>query len=163
MKVPYTNFKTFDDEWKEIDTVDLFENKKVVVFAQPGAYLPSVAIKHLLGYEKKYDELMAFGIADVFCVSVNDTFVMNAWLRELNIKKIKPIADGEGVFTQGMGMLVNKPKQGLGMRSWRYSMLVDNSEVVKIFEEPGKNHANDDEDPFTVSDVDTMIKYLKGE
>ena len=163
MKVPYTNFKTFGDEWKEIDTVDLFENKKVVVFAQPGAYLPDVASQHLLGYEKKYDELMAFGIADVFCVSVNDTFVMNAWLRELNIKKIKPIADGEGVFTQGMGMLVNKPKQGLGMRSWRYSMLVDNSEVVKIFEEPGKNHANDDEDPFTVSDVDTMIKYLKGE
>ena len=96
-------------------------------------------------------------------MSVNDTFVMNAWLKEWNIKKVKAIADGEGVFTQGMGMLVNKPKQGLGVRSWRYSMLVDNSEVVKIFEEPGKNHANDDDDPFTVSDVDTMIKYLKGE
>ena len=163
MKVPYTNFKTFGDEWKEIDTVDLFENKKVVVFAQPGAYLPGVASQHLLGYEKKHNELTALGVTDVYCVSVNDTFVMNAWLKEWNIKKVKPIADGEGVFTQGMGMLVNKPKQGLGVRSWRYSMLVDNSEVIKIFEEPGKNHANDDDDPFTVSDVDTMIKYLKGE
>tara|TARA_Y100001972_G_C7628651_1_gene315488 strand:- start:333 stop:824 length:492 start_codon:yes stop_codon:yes gene_type:complete len=162
MKVPYTNFKTFSGEWKEIDTVDLFENKRVVVFAQPGAFSPSVATQHLLGYEGRHHELMALGIADVYCVSVNDTFVMDAWFNQSNIKKVKPLADGEGVFTQGMGMLVNKPKQGLGMRSWRYSMLVDNSEVVKVFEEPGKNHSNDDDDPFTVSDVDTMIKYLKG-
>ena len=77
------------------------------------------------------------------------------------INKVKAIGDGEGVFTQGMGMLVNKPKQGFGMRSWRYSMLVDNGEVVKVFEEPGKNNSSDDDDPFTVSDVDTMIEYLK--
>ena len=86
---------------------------------------------------------------------------MNAWFEKLGIVKVKPLADGEGVFTQGMGMLVNKPKQGFGMRSWRYSMLVDNGEVIKIFEEPGKNNASDDDDPFEVSDVDTMIKYLK--
>jgi len=86
---------------------------------------------------------------------------MNAWFRDENIEKVQPIGDGEGVFTQGMGMLVNKPKQGFGMRSWRYSMLVDNGEVVKIFEEPGKNNASDDDDPFTVSDANTMIKYLE--
>ena len=75
--------------------------------------------------------------------------------------KVKAIGDGEGVFTQGMGMLVNKPKQGFGMRSWRYSMLVNNGEVVKIFEEPGKNNASDDDDPFTVSDADTMLNFIK--
>ena len=88
---------------------------------------------------------------------------MNAWSDQLGIKNVKPLGDGEGVFTQGMGMLVNKPKQGFGMRSWRYSMLVDNGEVIKIFEEPGKNNASDDDDPLSVSDANTMIKYLKGE
>ena len=86
---------------------------------------------------------------------------MNAWFKDTNVKKVKAIADGEGVFTQGMGMLINKPKQGFGMRSWRYSMYVNNGDVVKLFEEPGKNNSSDDDDPFTVSDAGTMINYLK--
>ena len=86
---------------------------------------------------------------------------MNAWFRDEKITKVKPIGDGEGVFTQGMGMLVNKPKQGFGMRSWRYSMLVDNGEVVRVLEEPGKNNSSDDDDPFEISDVDTMINMIK--
>jgi peroxiredoxin len=163
MRVPYTNFKTREgDEWREVDTVDIFENKKVVVFAVPGAFTPTCSTKHLPGYEEKYDELKALGIDEVYCVSVNDTFVMNAWFKELNITKVKPIGDGEAIFTQGMGMLVNKPKQGFGMRSWRYCMLVDNGEVVKVFEETGKNNASDDDNPFEVSDAGTMVKYLKG-
>jgi peroxiredoxin len=163
MRVPYTNFKTREgDEWREVDTVDIFENKKVVVFAVPGAFTPTCSTKHLPGYEEKYDELKALGIDEVYCVSVNDAFVMNAWFKELNITKVKPIGDGEAIFTQGMGMLVNKPKQGFGMRSWRYCMLVDNGEVVKVFEETGKNNASDDDNPFEVSDAGTMVKYLKG-
>ena len=114
-------------------------------------------------HAKIEEDLKKQNITDVCCVSVNDTFVMNAWFEKLGITKVKPLPDGEGVFTQGMGMLVNKPRQGFGMRSWRYSMLVDNGEVVKIFEEPTKNNASDDDDPFEVSDADTMIKYLKGE
>ena len=86
---------------------------------------------------------------------------MNAWFNNQEIKKVKPIGDGAGVFTQGMGMLVNKPGKGFGMRSWRYSMLVDNGEVVKTFVEDGKNHASDDNDPFEVSDAQTMLTYLK--
>jgi peroxiredoxin len=86
---------------------------------------------------------------------------MNAWFNNQGIKKVKPIGDGEGVFTQGMGMLVNKPAQGFGMRSWRYSMLVDNGEVVKTFVEDGKNNASDDNDPFEVSDAQAMLTYLK--
>ena len=176
MRVPYTNFKTrtgdndavggctfIGGEWKEVDTTEIFDNKKVVVFALPGAFTPTCSSQQLPGYEDKYDELKALGIDEVYCLSVNDAFVMNAWFRDEKIEKVKPIGDGEGVFTQGMGMLVNKPKQGFGMRSWRYSMLVDNGEVVKTFVEEGKNNASDDNDPFEVSDVDTMLDYLKSQ
>ncbi len=174
MRVPYTNFKTrtgdtdevggctfIGGSWKDVDTAEIFDGKKVVVFALPGAFTPTCSSQQVPGYEAKYDELKTQGIDEVYCLSVNDAFVMNAWFKDTKVKKVKAIGDGEGVFTQGMGMLVNKPGQGFGMRSWRYSMLVDNGEVKKIFEEPGKNNSSDDNDPFEVSDVDTMIKYLK--
>jgi peroxiredoxin len=86
---------------------------------------------------------------------------MNAWFNNQEIKKVKPLGDGEGVFTQGMGMLVNKPLQGFGMRSWRYSMLVDNGEIIKQFVEEGQNNASDDDDPFEVSDAKTMLDFIK--
>ena len=175
MRVPYTNFKTRtgDDqavggcgliggEWKDVDTTEIFDNKKVVVFALPGAFTPTCSSQQLPGYEEKYDDLKAQGVDEVYCLSVNDAFVMNAWARDQKIEKVKVLPDGSGVFTQGMGMLVNKDHVGFGMRSWRYSMLVDNGEVVKIFEEPGKNNAGENGDPFEVSDADTMVKYLKG-
>jgi peroxiredoxin len=164
MKVPYTNFKTFvNKEWKEIDTEEIFSGKKIIVFAIDGAFTSSLNDKNIQEYDKAYTQLKSTGIDEVYCVSVNDTFVMNAWSDQLSIKNVKPLGDGEGVFTQGMGMLVNKPKQGFGMRSWRYSALIENGEVVKIFEESGKNNASDDDDPLEVSDVNTIIKYLKGE
>jgi len=175
MRVPYTNFKTRtgDDqavggcaliggEWKDLDTAEIFDGKKVVVFALPGAFTPTCSSQQLPGYEEKYDELKAQGIDEVYCLSVNDAFVMNAWARDQKIEKVKVLPDGSGVFTQGMGMLINKDHVGFGMRSWRYSMYVDNGEVVKIFEEPGKNNAGENGDPFEVSDADTMVKYLKG-
>ena len=174
MRVPYTNFKTRtgDDqavggcaliggEWKDVDTTEIFDDKKVVVFALPGAFTPTCSSQQLPGYEEKYDELKALGVDEVYCLSVNDAFVMNAWARDQKIERVKVLPDGSGVFTQGMGMLVNKDHVGFGMRSWRYSMLVDNGEVIKMFEEPGKNNAGDNGDPFEVSDADTMIKYLK--
>ena len=174
MRVPYTNFKTRtgDDqavggcaliggEWKDVDTTEIFDDKKVVVFALPGAFTPTCSSQQLPGYEEKYDELKALGVDEVYCLSVNDAFVMNAWARDQKIERVKVLPDGSGVFTQGMGMLVNKDHVGFGMRSWRYSMLVDNGEVIKIFEEEGKNNAGDNGDPFEVSDADTMIKYLK--
>ena len=175
MRVPYTNFKTRtgDDqavggcaliggEWKDLDTPEIFDGKKVVVFALPGAFTPTCSSQQLPGYEEKYDELKALGVDEVYCLSVNDAFVMNAWARDQKIVKVKVLPDGSGVFTQGMGMLVNKDHVGFGMRSWRYSMYVENGEVVKIFEEPGKNNAGENGDPFEVSDAETMIKYLKG-
>ena len=86
---------------------------------------------------------------------------MNAWFRDQKISKVKPIGDGEGTFTKGMGMLINKPKQGFGMRSWRYSAFIDNCKVVKMFVEDGQNEESNDADPFKVSDVNTMLNYLK--
>ena len=175
-KIPKVTFKTrindnetigggcaIGGEWKDVTTDDLFCNKKVVIFSLPGAFTPTCSSKHLPGYEAKYDELKALGIDDVYCVSVNDSFVMNAWFRDQNISKVKPIGDGEGTFTEGMGMLVNKPGQGFGKRSWRYSAVVDNCEVTKMFIEPGKNNTSSDQDPFESSFVDRMIEYLQDE
>ncbi len=174
MRIPYVNFKTREGDtdevggctfiggtWKDVDTEAIFKDKKIVVFALPGAFTPTCSSQQIPGYESKYDEIKALGVDEVYCLSVNDAFVMNAWARDQKISKVKMLADGSGIFTQGMGMLVNKDHLGFGMRSWRYSMLVDDGNVKRIFEEPGKNNSGDDMDPFEVSDVDTMIKYLK--
>jgi peroxiredoxin len=164
MKVPYTNFKSYtSEEWKEMDTEQIFPNKKIVVFGIPGAFTPNATAKQIQDYDDKYNKFKDAGIDEVYCLSVNDSLVMDAYFKDLGIKNVKAIGDGEGVFTQGIGMLVNKPKQGFGMRSWRYSMLVDNSEVKNIFEEPGRNNAGDDEDPFEKSDADAMLEYIGGQ
>ncbi len=173
MKIPQITFRTrigdnqslgggcsIGGEWKDITTDDLFKDKKVVLFSLPGAYTPTCSSQQLPGYEDKYEELKKYA-DEVYCLSVNDSFVMNAWFRDQSISKVKPIGDGEGKFTEGMDMLVNKPKQGFGMRSWRYSALIDNGEVVKMFVEEGKNNDSNDGDPFTVSDANTMLNHLK--
>ena len=147
-------------QWKDVSTADLFKNKKVVLFSLPGAYTPTCSSQQLPGYEEKYLELKKY-VDEVYCLSVNDSFVMNAWFRDQNINQVIPIGDGEGRFTKGMNMLVNKPKQGFGMRSWRYSAFIDNGEVIKLFVENGKNDESSDSDPFKVSDVNTMLNYLK--
>ena len=147
-------------KWKDISTDDIFKNKKVLIFSLPGAFTPTCSSLQLPEYEKMYDKLIKY-VDDIYCVSVNDSFVMNAWLRDLQIKKIKPIADGEGKFTKNMGMLVNKPAQGFGMRSWRYSALVYNCEVIKMFIEKGKNDHSKDDDPFKISNAETAYKFLK--
>jgi len=148
-------------KWQDASTIELFNNKKIVLFSLPGAYTPTCSSQQLPGYEEKYEQLKEF-VDEVYCLSVNDAFVMNAWFRDQNINKVKPIGDGEGLFTKGMGMLVNKPKQGFGMRSWRYSAYVENGKVLKIFAEEGKNNESNDKDPLKISDVDTMLSYLKG-
>jgi len=146
--------------WKDITSDDLFKGKKIVLFSLPGAYTPTCSSQQVPGYEDKYEELKKY-VDEVYCLSVNDSFVMNAWFRDQKISKVKPIGDGEGKFTKEMGMLVNKPKQGFGMRSWRYSAFIDNGKVVKMFVEDGKNDESNDDDPFKVSDVNTMLSYLK--
>jgi len=171
-RVPDITFKTrVRDEsiggenpyrWQDVTSSELFDGKKVVLFALPGAFTPTCDSTHLPGYEKAYDEFKALGVDEVYCLSVNDAFVMNKWGQSQNVKNIKLIPDGSGLFTRGMDMLVKKDNLGFGERSWRYSMYVEDGIIKNMFIEPG--FSNDcPTDPFEVSDASTMLSYLKGE
>lgn len=151
-----------DGHWQDVTTKEIFSGKKVVVFALPGAYTPTCSSAHLPGYEMHYDEFKKYGIDEVYCLAVNDAFVMEQWADQLGIEKVKMLPDGNAVFTRGMGMLVRKENLGFGERSWRYSMLVENSIIKKLFIEAGISD-NCPTDPFEVSGADTMLSYLKGD
>ena len=146
-------------EWYDLKSQEIFENKRVVIFSLPGAFTPTCSSTHLPGYEMAYDDLKENGIDEVYCVSCNDTFVMNAWMNSLDVQKVKPIPDGAGEFTRKMGFLVDKTNIGFGMRSWRYSMIVDNGKVEKMWVEEGVED-NAQGDPFEVSDAYSMLEYL---
>jgi thioredoxin-dependent peroxiredoxin len=147
--------------WQDVTTKDIFAGKKVIVFSLPGAFTPTCSSTHLPRYEALYDELKALGIDEIYCMSVNDAFVMYQWGLKLGAKNVKLLPDGNGEFNRKMGMLVEKSNLGFGMRSWRYSMLVNDGKVEKLFAEPGYSD-NCETDPFEVSDADTMLAYLKG-
>ena len=147
-------------EWKDVSTKELFGNKKVVIFSLPGAFTPTCSGEQLPAYDEMYSQFKDKGIDDVYCVSVNDAFVMNAWARDLGIKNVKMIPDGDGTFTRSMGMLVNKPKQGFGMRSWRYAAIVNDGTIENMFIEPGQNDFSDDDDPYTVSSPEHVLSKL---
>lgn len=164
--VPFVTFKTrreIDEapgyEWYDLTSEEIFAGKRVVLFALPGAFTPTCSSTHLPGYEMEYDKLKELGIDEVYCLSVNDTFVMNSWLNSLDVKKVKPLPDGAGEFSRRLGFLVDKSNIGFGLRSWRYSMVVDNGVVEAMFVEPGLCD-NADGDPFEISDVYTLLGYL---
>ena len=155
-RVPSTVFHIRDgNEWKKLSTDDLFKNKTVVLFSLPGAYTPTCSSTHLPRYEELAPTFRANGVDEIYCLSVNDTFVMNEWAKDQDIDKVKLIPDGNGEFTAGMGLLVAKDELGFGKRSWRYSMLVKDGVIEKMFIEPDKPG-----DPFEVSDADTMLNYI---
>jgi peroxiredoxin len=147
-------------EWKDRTTEDIFKGKRVVVFALPGAFTPTCSSTHLPGYEAAYDAFKDLGIDDVICLSVNDAFVMFKWGQDLGVKKVFLLPDGSGEFTRQMGMLVKKDNLGFGNRSWRYSMLVEDGKITKMFVENGFQD-NCPSDPFEVSDAKTMLDHLK--
>ena len=140
---------------------ELFSGKKVVVFGVPGAFTPTCSSNHLPRYDELYDEFKAQGVDEIICISVNDAFVMFKWGKEQGNQNIFLLPDGNGEFTRKMGMLVDKSNVGFGMRSWRYSMLVNDRKVEKMFVEPDFAD-NCPTDPFEVSDADTMLAYIKG-
>ena len=146
--------------WKDVTTKELFENKKVVLFSLPGAFTPTCSGQQLPTYDDLVNHFKSKGFDAVYCISVNDAFVMNAWARDLEIKNVVMIPDGCGTFTRSMGMLVNKPAQGFGMRSWRYAAVINNCVVEKWFEEPGINNNSDDDDPYTVSTPENVLKNI---
>jgi peroxiredoxin len=147
--------------WQDLTTQDIFGGKKVVVFSLPGAFTPTCSSNHLPRYEELYEEFKAQGVDTIICVSVNDAFVMFQWGLKIGAKNVFLLPDGNGEFTRKMGMLVDKSNLGFGMRSWRYSMLVNDGNIEKIFVEPDFGD-NCPIDPFEVSDADTMLAYLKG-
>lgn len=154
--VPETTFRVRDnDHWKDVSTHDLFDGKTVIVFSLPGAFTPTCSSSHVPRYDELADTFKSLGVDEIVCISVNDTFVMNAWKVDQKAEKVTFIPDGNGTFTEGMGMLISKDELGFGKRSWRYSMLVRNGVVEKMFIEPEKPG-----DPFEVSDADTMLRYL---
>ncbi len=155
-RVPNVTFHTRqNDQWVDITTDQLFAGKTVVVFSLPGAFTPTCSSTHVPGYNELAKVLRENGVDDIICISVNDTFVMNEWAKDQQADNIKLIPDGNGEFTEGMGMLVDKADLGFGKRSWRYSMLVKNGVVEKMFIEP-----DEPGDPFKVSDADTMLRYI---
>mgnify|MGYP003314580983 CR=1 FL=1 len=147
--------------WKDITTDDLFKGKRIVLFSLPGAFTPTCSSEELPSYDRMYQEFKELGIDDVYCVSVNDAFVMNAWARDLEIQNVKMIPDGCGTFTRSMGMLVNKNHLGFGMRSWRYALIANNMEIEKFFVEPGKNDDGEDSDPYGETSPENVLNFLK--
>ena len=170
--VPFVTFKTrVRDEsmsetnpfrWQDVTSDALFAHKKVVVFSLPGAFTPTCSSNQLPRYEALYQEFRDQGVDDIICISVNDAFVMYQWGKHVGCKNVRLLPDGNGEFTRKMGMLVDKCNVGFGMRSWRYSMLVENGAIRKMFVEPNFGD-NCTSDPFEVSDADTMLAFLKGE
>ncbi|MGD1715487.1 peroxiredoxin [Hydrocoleum sp. CS-953] len=148
-------------KWQDKTTQEIFGGKRVVLFALPGAFTPTCSSTHLPRYEELYDEFKGQGIDEIICLSVNDAFVMFQWGKQQGAKNVFLLPDGNGEFSRKMGMLVEKSNIGFGMRSWRYAMVVNDCKIEKMFVEAGFSD-NYGDDPFEVSDADTVLAYLKG-
>ncbi|WP_346898278.1 peroxiredoxin [uncultured Roseibium sp.] len=169
-KVPNVTFRTrVRDEsiegpnpfrWEDKTSDDYFAGKRVVLFSLPGAFTPTCSTYQLPDFEKLYDEFKAEGIDEIYCVSVNDAFVMNAWAKAQGVDKVKVIPDGSGEFTRKMGMLVAKENLGFGMRSWRYGAVINDGVVEMWFEEEGFSD-NCESDPYGVSSPQNILENLK--
>lgn len=155
-KLPQVSFRTRrNHEWLDVTTDEIFKGKTVIVFSLPGAFTPTCSSTHVPRYNQLTPTFKKHGVDEVICVSVNDAFVMNEWKAGQNAENVTFLPDGNGHFTDGMGMLVDKEDLGFGKRSWRYAMLVKDGVVEKMFIEP-----NQPGDPFDVSDADTMLEYI---
>ena len=148
--------------WDKFDLVKQFKGKRVVVFSLPGAFTPTCSTYQVPGFEENADKIKSYGIEDIYCISVNDTFVMNAWAKSHNLLNVKVIPDGTGDFTDSMGMLVDKHNLGFGVRSWRYAMIISNGQIQKIFMEPGISN-NCEEDPYGETSPEKIIEWLQAE
>lgn len=145
--------------WEMVQTEDLFKGKRVVLFSLPGAFTPTCSTYQLPDFEKMYGEFQDNGIDEIYCIAVNDAFVMNAWARQQGLKNVKVIPDGSGEFTRKMGMLVAKDNLGFGMRSWRYAAIVNDGVIEQWFEEPGFED-NCETDPYGMTSPQNVLESL---
>jgi glutathione-dependent peroxiredoxin len=154
--VPQVSFRYRENgEWKETDTDKVFKGRTVAVFSLPGAFTPTCSSTHLPRFNELAPAFKQYGVDQVVCISVNDPFVMEEWAKSQEADNVFVLPDGNGAFTEQMGMLVDKSDLNFGKRSWRYSMLVRDGIVEKMFIEPDQPG-----DPFTVSDADTLLRYV---
>ena len=169
LKIPKVTFRTrigdevetdggcaIGGQWLNKTTEDFFKG-----FSLPGAFTPTCSSQQLPGFEENYEKIKGMDVDEVYCVSVNDSYVMNAWANHMKINSVKMIPDGSGNFTRFMGMLIGKNHLGFGNRSWRYMMVVNDGVVEKWWQEPGINNEGTDDDPYVESTPDNMIKYLQ--
>lgn len=169
-KVPQVTFRTrVRDEavggpnpfrWQDVTSDDYFAGKRVVLFSLPGAFTPTCSTYQLPDFEKLFSDFQAEGIDAIYCMSVNDAFVMNAWAKSQNLENVTVIPDGSGEFTRKMGMLVAKDNLGFGMRSWRYGAIVNDGVVEQWFEEEGYSD-NCETDPYGASSPQNILENLK--
>ena len=168
--VPTTTFQTrVRDEsvggpnpyrWQAVTTDDYFKGKRVVIFSLPGAFTPTCSTYQLPGFEKLADKMRGHGVDAIYCISVNDSFVMNRWAQSQDLENVQVIPDGSGEFTEGMGMLVRKDNLGFGARSWRYAAIVDDGRIAAWFEEPGRSD-NCADDPYGETSPERILDWLE--
>ena len=172
-KIPNVEFRiregdTSDNEqvcdiggkWTCKSTDYFFKGKIVILFSLPGAFTPTCSSQQLPGFDNNANKLKELGIDEIYCCSVNDSYVMNAWAKKMNISNVKVIPDGSGLFTKYMGMLISKDHDGFGQRSWRYMAVINNGVVEKWWQEPGINNSGSDDDPYTETTPENTINYL---
>ncbi|QPM89780.1 peroxiredoxin [Pseudooceanicola algae] len=169
-KLPHVTFRTrVRDEsiggsnpfrWQDMTTADYFGGKRVILFSLPGAFTPTCSTYQLPGFENNAEKFKELGVDAIYCMSVNDSFVMNQWAKAQGVENVTVIPDGSGEFTRRVGMLVNKDNLGFGMRSWRYAAVINDGVVEGWFEEPGicDNHG---EDPYGESSPETLLAFLE--
>ena len=146
--------------WQPVTTDDYFKGKRVVLFSLPGAFTPTCSTYQLPGFEKLADKMRGMGVDAIYCISVNDSFVMNKWAQAQGLQNVQVIPDGSGAFTEGMGMLVRKDNLGFGARSWRYAAIVDDGKVTAWFEEPGRSD-NCPDDPYGETAPERVMDWLE--
>ena len=148
-------------QWINKTTDDYFSGKRVVLFSLPGAFTPTCSSQQLPGFESMYEDITSKGIDEIYCISVNDSYVMNAWAEHMKIKHVKMIPDGSGNFTRFMGMLIGKNHLGFGNRSWRYMAVINDGVIERWWQEPGINNEGLDDDPYVESTPKNVVDYLR--
>ncbi|WP_225204518.1 peroxiredoxin [Novosphingobium huizhouense] len=147
--------------WQDLRVRDAFAGRKVVLFSLPGAFTPTCSNEQCPAFERLYDELRAAGADEVYCIAVNDAFVMYQWGKHLGLERVKLLPDGSGHFTRRMGMLIDKDHLGFGLRSWRYAAIIDDNRVTAWFEEPGINDEGADDDPYGETSPEKVLEALR--
>ena len=148
-----------DGDWVLLNTTEQFADKRVVIFALPGAFTPTCSSFQLPGFETMFSQFQEKGIDEIYCLSVNDSFVMNSWFEAQGVQNVRPLPDGNGEFTELVGASVKKANLGFGVRSWRYAMAVNNNVVEQVFAEEGFGD-NIDTDPYEVSTPENVLANI---